>query len=164
MEESRKAPSVVYFCLYMFFQPGGFCVTAAIADANREGKKISVIIKECMPVTFSELDTNTCHVFPGRYSTHCRIFTTKLFCHPAPQPVITGLSLLRPWNMIISLLYYLKVVRGFMEKEWPAIACCWCPLPVKLALRYLCAGGTLLWFLSWVYDYINPVGIMLYKI
>jgi len=58
-------------------------------------------------------------------------------------------------NMIISLFYYLKVVRSvFMEKNEQPIEKISINRSVKFALVICAAGIVLLGLLSWVYDYI----------
>ena len=58
-------------------------------------------------------------------------------------------------NMIISLFYYLKVVRSvFMEKNDQPIEKISINRSVKFALVICAAGIVLLGLLSWVYDYI----------
>ena len=61
-------------------------------------------------------------------------------------------------NMIISLFYYLKVVRAvFMEKNEQPVEKISMQPSVKFALIICAAGIFLLGLLSWVYDYINQM-------
>ena len=61
-------------------------------------------------------------------------------------------------NMIISLFYYLKIVRAmFMDKNDQPIEKINIQAPTKFALIICAAGIVLLGLLSWVYDYIVAV-------
>ena len=62
-------------------------------------------------------------------------------------------------NMIISLFYYLRVVRAvFMEKNEEPVAKINIELSAKLGLTICAAGIVLVGLLSWIYDYI--VGLL----
>ena len=61
-------------------------------------------------------------------------------------------------NMVISLYYYLRVVRAvFMDKNENPIEKIKTGLSVKLALIICGAGIVLVGLLSWIYDYINSL-------
>ena len=61
-------------------------------------------------------------------------------------------------NMVISLYYYLKVVRAvFMEKNDQPVERIQINPAVKFGLLLCAAGILLLGLLSWIYDYINQV-------
>lgn len=61
-------------------------------------------------------------------------------------------------NMIISLFYYLKVIRAvFMEKNDQPVEKISMQPSVKFALIICAVGIVLLGLLSWVYDYINQL-------
>ena len=61
-------------------------------------------------------------------------------------------------NMIISLFYYLRVVRAvFMEKNEQPIAKVQIDLSTKLGLTICAAGIVLVGLLSWIYDYIQKL-------
>jgi NADH-quinone oxidoreductase subunit N len=61
-------------------------------------------------------------------------------------------------NMIVSLYYYLKVIRVmFMEEPLPGSEKIKIDQPVKFALL-VCAGGIVLaGVMSWIYDYITKL-------
>ncbi len=61
-------------------------------------------------------------------------------------------------NMVISLYYYLRVVRAvFMEKNEHPVENLKPGLPVKLGLIICAAGIVLIGLLSWIYDYIHSL-------
>lgn len=61
-------------------------------------------------------------------------------------------------NMIISLYYYLRVIRAvFMEKNEQPIAKVETDLSAKLGLIICAAGIVLVGLLSWIYDYIEKL-------
>lgn len=61
-------------------------------------------------------------------------------------------------NMIISLYYYLRVIRAvFMEKNEEPIAKVQADLSAKLGLIICAAGIVLVGLLSWIYDYIEKL-------
>jgi NADH-quinone oxidoreductase subunit N len=61
-------------------------------------------------------------------------------------------------NMIISLYYYLRVVRAvFMEKNEQPIEKIKIDPSAKLALMICAAGIVLVGLLSWIYDYIQKM-------
>ncbi len=61
-------------------------------------------------------------------------------------------------NMIVSLYYYLKVVRVmFMEEPLPGAAKIRIDQPVKFALIICAAGIVLTGVMSWIYDYITKL-------
>lgn len=61
-------------------------------------------------------------------------------------------------NMIVSLYYYLRVVRSvFMEKNDQPIEKIKLESPVKLGLIICSAGIILIGILSWIYDYIQKL-------
>ena len=61
-------------------------------------------------------------------------------------------------NMIISLFYYLRVVRAvFMEKNEQPVEKIKIDLSAKLALTICAAGIVLIGMLSWIYDYIQSL-------
>lgn len=61
-------------------------------------------------------------------------------------------------NMIISLYYYLRVIRAvFMEKNEQPIAKVQADLSAKLGLIICAAGIVLVGLLSWIYDYIEKL-------
>lgn len=61
-------------------------------------------------------------------------------------------------NMIISLYYYLRVIRAvFMEKNENPIEKVTIEPSTKLALIFCCAGIVLIGLLSWIYDYIQSL-------
>ncbi len=61
-------------------------------------------------------------------------------------------------NMIISLFYYLRVVRAvFMEKNEQPIKKIEIDLSAKLGLTICAAGIVLVGLLSWIYDYIQKL-------
>jgi len=61
-------------------------------------------------------------------------------------------------NMIISLYYYLRVIRAvFMEKNEQPIAKVHVDLSAKLGLVICAAGIVLVGLLSWIYDYIEKL-------
>jgi len=61
-------------------------------------------------------------------------------------------------NMIISLYYYLRIVRAvFMEKNEQPIEKIEIDLSAKLALTICAAGIVLIGLLSWTYDYIQSL-------
>ncbi len=61
-------------------------------------------------------------------------------------------------NMIISLYYYLRVIRAvFMEKNEQPIAKIQADLSTKLGLIICAAGIVLVGLLSWIYDYIEKL-------
>ena len=61
-------------------------------------------------------------------------------------------------NMIVSLFYYLRVVRAvFMEKNEQPIEKIKVDLSAKLGLTICAAGIVLIGLLSWVYDYIHSL-------
>jgi NADH-quinone oxidoreductase subunit N len=61
-------------------------------------------------------------------------------------------------NMIVSLYYYLRVVRAvFMEKNEQPVEKIKINLPAKLGLLICGAGIVLMGVLSWIYDYISKL-------
>jgi NADH-quinone oxidoreductase subunit N len=61
-------------------------------------------------------------------------------------------------NMVISLFYYLKIVRAiFMEKNEQPIEKIKLATPVKLGMIICGAGILLVGLLSWIYDYIQSL-------
>ena len=61
-------------------------------------------------------------------------------------------------NMIVSLFYYLRVVRAvFMEKNEQPIEKIKIDLSAKLGLTICAAGIVLTGLLSWIYDYIHSL-------
>ncbi|HSN60489.1 MAG TPA: hypothetical protein VLR49_06125, partial [Ferruginibacter sp.] len=61
-------------------------------------------------------------------------------------------------NMIVSLFYYLKVVRAvFMEKNEQPIEKINLQSSTKFALIICAAGIVLVGLLSWIYDYIEAL-------
>jgi NADH-quinone oxidoreductase subunit N len=61
-------------------------------------------------------------------------------------------------NMIISLYYYLRVIRAvFMDKNETPVEKIKLALPVKLALIICGVGIVLIGLLSWIYDYIQSL-------
>jgi len=61
-------------------------------------------------------------------------------------------------NMIVSLFYYLRVVRAvFMEKNEQPIEKIKIDLSAKLGLTICAAGIVMIGLLSWVYDYIHSL-------
>ncbi len=61
-------------------------------------------------------------------------------------------------NMVISLYYYLKIVRAiFMEKNEQPIEKIKLSTPVKLGMIICVAGIVLVGLLSWIYDYIQSL-------
>ena len=61
-------------------------------------------------------------------------------------------------NMIISLYYYLRVIRAvFMEKNENPIEKIKIDPSAKLALMICGAGIVLIGLLSWIYDYIKSL-------
>jgi NADH-quinone oxidoreductase subunit N len=61
-------------------------------------------------------------------------------------------------NMIVSLYYYLKVVRVmFMEEPLPETGKIKIEQPVKFALIICASGIVLTGILSWIYDYISKL-------
>ncbi len=61
-------------------------------------------------------------------------------------------------NMIVSLFYYLRVVRAvFMEKNEQPIEKIQIDLSAKLGLTICAAGIVLVGLLSWIYDYIQSL-------
>lgn len=61
-------------------------------------------------------------------------------------------------NLIVSLFYYLKVVRAvFMDKNDTPVAPIKLAAPVKLGLILCGAGIVLTGMLSWIYDYIHSL-------
>lgn len=66
-----------------------------------------------------------------------------------------GIIIFAALNMIISLFYYLKIVRAmFMDKNEKPVAAISVNPNVKLALVICCAGIVLTGLLSWIYEYI----------
>ena len=61
-------------------------------------------------------------------------------------------------NMIVSLYYYLRVVRAvFMEKNENPIEKVQIDFSAKLGLTICAAGIVLVGLLSWIYDYIQSL-------
>jgi NADH-quinone oxidoreductase subunit N len=61
-------------------------------------------------------------------------------------------------NMIVSLYYYLKVVRVmFMDEPLPGSEKIKIDQPVKFALMICAAGIVLTGVFSWIYDYITKL-------
>ena len=150
--------SVVYFVLiYVFSNLAAFGVAAAIA--SQSGKE--------------NIDE-----YKGLYQTNpflCWVFALALFSLAGIPPtagffgklflltagaskanyLFIGIAAL---NMIVSLYYYLRVIRAmFMEKNEQPIEKIKIHPSVKLGLMICAAGIILVGLLSWVYDYIQSL-------
>ncbi len=61
-------------------------------------------------------------------------------------------------NMVISLFYYLKIVRAmFMEQNETPVEKIKMDLPAKTGLMICCGGIVLVGLLSWIYDYVKDM-------
>lgn len=150
--------SVVYFIVvYVFSNLAAFGVAGAIADATgRENMEDYKGMYSTNPFLSWIL---TLAVFSLAGIPPTAGFFGKLFL------ITSGASTGDYWfiliavlNMIISLFYYLKVVRMiFMEKNDQPMPAIKLPVPAKFALIICAAGILLLGLLSWVYDYINQL-------
>ena len=150
--------SVVYFVLvYVFSNLAAFGVTAAIADATGKENISDYKGMYASNPFLSWILTLAMFSLAGIPPTAG--FFGKLFL--LTSGATTGdywFIIVAALNMIISLFYYLKVVRMiFMEKNDQPLPAVDAPLPVKLALGICAAGIILLGFLSWVYDYITQL-------
>jgi len=150
--------SVVYFILiYVFSNLAAFGVAAAIS--SQTGKE-------------------TIDDYKGLYQTNpflCWVLALALFSLAGIPPtagffgklflltagaakgsyLFIGVAAL---NMIISLFYYLRVVRAmFMEKNEHPIEKINVHFSEKFALIICCAGIVLVGLLSWIYDYIRSL-------
>ncbi len=155
---SAGTSSVVYFILiYTFSNLAAFGVAAAIADQTGKEKiddykglyrtnpflswvlALSLFSLAGIPPTagfFGKLFLITAGASKGNY-----IFIT-----------------LAALNMIVSLFYYLKVVRAvFMDKNEQPIEKIQTGPSTKLALIICAAGIVFVGLLSWVYDYIQAL-------
>ncbi len=154
----QGSTSVVYFVLiYIFSNLAAFGVAAAIS--SQTGKE-------------------TIESYKGLYKANpllSWILAIALFSLAGIPPtagffgklflITAGASKAAYWfilvaalNMIISLYYYLRVIRAvFMSPGEDAVEKIELPGAVKLGLIICAAGIILLGFLSWVYDYIGKV-------
>ena len=152
--------SVVYFVLiYVFSNLAAFGVAAVIAD--RTGKE--------------NIDD-----YKGLYNTNpflCWILALALFSLAGIPPtagffgklfLITAGAMKASYtfitiaalNMIVSLYYYLRVIRAaFMDKNETPIATIKLGPSIKLGLIVCGAGIVLVGLLSWVYDYIHSLSL-----
>ena len=152
--------AVVYFVLiYVFSNLAAFGVAAVIAD--RTGKE--------------NIDD-----YKGLYKTNpflCWILALSLFSLAGIPPtagffgklflITAGATkasftfiTIAALNMIVSLYYYLRVIRAaFMDKNENPISTIKLTPSVKLALIICGAGIVLLGLLSWVYDYIHSLSL-----
>jgi len=61
-------------------------------------------------------------------------------------------------NMIVSLYYYLRVIRAmFMEKQMTPVVAIKPEHPVRFALLLCAAGVVVTGLLSWIYEYIRQL-------
>ncbi len=156
--DSAGLVSVTYFILiYTFSNLAAFGVATVIAERTRK----------------ENIDD-----YKGLYKTNpflCWILALALFSLAGIPPtagffgklflIAAGATKGSYWfiiiaalNMIISLYYYLRVVRAmFMEKNEQPVEKIKLNPPVKLGLLICGAGIVLVCLLSWIYDYIQSL-------
>ncbi len=154
--DASGTASVTYFILvYLFSNLAAFGVASVIADST--GRE-----------NISD--------YRGLYASHpmlCWVMALALFSLAGIPPTAgffgkvfllgAGASRGQLWliviaalNMVISLYYYLRVVRAmFMEKQLSPIGTITQELPVRFALLLCVAGILLTGLLSWIYEYIR---------
>jgi NADH-quinone oxidoreductase subunit N len=154
------ATSVVYFILiYVFSNLAAFGVAAAIASqTNKENiddykglyqtnKFLSWVLALAL---FSLAGIPPIAGFFGKLF----LLTAGAGSPKASYLFITLAAL----NMIVSLYYYLRVVRAiFMEKNEQPIEKVQVTISAKLGLMICAAGIVLTGILSWIYDYIQSL-------
>lgn len=150
--------SVVYFILiYVFSNLAAFGVAAAISSQTGKEKideykglyQTNPLL--CWVLAFSLFSLAGIPPTAG--------FFGKLFLLTAGAAKANYLFILiAALNMIISLYYYLRVIRSmFMDKNEQPVEKINIQPTTKLALVICAAGVILTGFLSWVYDYIHDM-------
>lgn len=152
--------SVVYFILiYVFSNLAAFGVASAISSqTNRENIDDYKGMYQTNPFLSWVL---TLALFSLAGIPPTAGFFGKLFLLTAGASAAKASYLfitIAALNMIISLYYYLRVVRSvFMEKNDQPIEKIKVESSVKFALIICSAGIILVGLLSWIYDYINSL-------
>ena len=146
---------VVYFVLiYVFSNLAAFGVAAVIvADSNKEKIDDYKGLYQTNPFLcwMLALALFSLAGVPPTAGFFGKLFLITAGAAKANYLFITIAAL----NLIVSLYYYLKVVRAmFMDKSEQPIARIPLQLSVKLGLIICAAGIVFTGLLSWVYDYI----------
>ncbi len=150
--------SVVYFILiYVFSNLAAFAVAAAIAEkTNRENIDDYKGLYQTNPFLSWVLALALFSLagIPPTAGFFGKLFLLTAGASKGSYLFITIAAL----NMIISLFYYLRVVRAvFMEKNERPVEKVQLDMSVKLGLTICTAGILLIGLLSWIYDYIQKL-------
>ena len=150
--------SVVYFILiYVFSNLAAFAVAAAIASQSGKENiddykglyKTNPFLSWILALALFSLAG-----IPPTAGFFGKLFLLTAGASKGTYIFITIAAL----NMIVSLFYYLKVVRAvFMEKNEQPVEKIVLHPSTKFALIICAAGIVLLGLLSWVYDYISEL-------
>jgi NADH-quinone oxidoreductase subunit N len=147
--------SVIYFVLiYIFSNLGAFGVVALVsALTGKEGiddyKDFTKRIR-CLP-GFLHFHFFRLREFLRQQVSFGKVFSADGRCRKGNYLLITIAAL----NMIISLYYYLRVVKAmFMEDNERPIETLHVSILPKISLMMCLAGIVLIGFWSWIYDYI----------
>ena len=147
--------SVVYFILiYTFSNLGAFGVIGLVsAFTGKENIEDYKGFYKTNPVVI--LGAGDLFIFPGRHSSHCRLFreilSTDGRCGQGNYLLITIAAL----NMIVSLILLSQSSEGiFMDPNETPIEKLPIPLSPKLALIICMTGIVLTGLMSYIYEYI----------
>lgn len=150
--------SVVYFILiYIFSNLAAFSVAAVIS--SRSGKENIDDYKGLYQTNPFLSWMMALALFSLAGVPPTAGFFGKLFLISAgAKDASYAFVLIVALNLVISLYYYLKVVRAiFMDKNETPIASITIPVSVKAGLIICAAGIVLTGFVSWIYDYIQSL-------
>ncbi|MES2847853.1 MAG: NADH-quinone oxidoreductase subunit N [Bacteroidota bacterium] len=150
--------AVVYFILiYIFSNLAAFAVAAIISSqANKENIDDYKGLYQTNPFLswMMALALFSLAGVPPTAGFFGKLFLITAGAQGASYMFVIIVSL----NLVISLYYYLKIVRAmFMDKNEEPIAAIKVPGSVKLGLIICAAGIVLTGFISWIYDYIHSL-------
>ncbi len=150
--------SVVYFILiYIFSNLAAFAVAAIISSqANKENIDDYKGLYQTNPFLswMMALALFSLAGVPPTAGFFGKLFLITAGAQGASYLFVIIVSL----NLVISLYYYLKIVRAmFMDKNEEPITSIKVPGSVKLGLIICAAGIVLTGFISWIYDYIQSL-------